>query len=434
MLSMFLSGVVLTAQTIEFKSGSTLHYKGSLGYSFSWFPFDDSETFRPEYLNSYKGVLDLTYQFSDVPVELKFTPRFYIDLNDKTLQAKGLFGIGEGRNRLVFDDLYFDFIQDSYEIRGGYQIYSWKTVEGYSWVDFLNQTDQQIDLMDPDKVSELSLRTRIVLPTETEQYFEIYYLPWFTPANFPQKGSRFAVGDGALSNKHDDVTYGSTDERWRPQYALRYLSTFMDEIDYTLFFYHGYERGVIAKASYNSVGDFIGVHPHYEPVYKTGGTFQGVIDEWLIKGELLYRRYENRTLKTVLNEPVDDLWATTIGTEYTLYSPIIKNHDVGVIAEAVVSSDLNKNFDELETFRPFNNHWFAGARYTFNNKSDRAILIGNFSNLLKYENTVTFEYSERFLESLSMKLSVMTLVGEEDSDLSSLDYLSNLSADVTYNF
>ncbi|MCP4051192.1 MAG: hypothetical protein GY730_10870, partial [bacterium] len=222
------------------------------------------------------------------------------------------------------EDLYFDWFSDNIEARGGLQIFSWKTVESYSNVDFLNQTDTERDLFDPEKIAELALRLRFLLPTENEQYLEVYFFPRFTTSRLPGAGNRnnlfpndyYAAGSDSdfsglgissdytvqmeISNNRDWMLYGSDKERSRPQFAVRYQTIIFDETDLSFFYFDGYERKpqlVMKKDSsilpVSSGGDnrLYMIHK-YNPAKKAGFTFQGVYESLLYKGEMLYHEYE----------------------------------------------------------------------------------------------------------------------------------------------
>ncbi|MCP5048610.1 MAG: hypothetical protein GY940_15680, partial [bacterium] len=162
----------------------------------------------------------------------------------------------------------------------------------------------------------------------------------------------------------------------------------LDEIDFALYLFNGYERVprfvpsddplTVLPESMGGLETLYLVH-HYDIVTKSGFTFQGNRGPWLYKGETLYQLYEEEIV-TGSGMTVDDYYAFTTGIEYTLYGPLFDKQDVGLILEWIECSDEGK---ELVTYP---NHFFGGIRYTFNNPSNRSILLGGFFNYKDPEN------------------------------------------------
>ncbi|MGL1936381.1 MAG: hypothetical protein OCD01_15230 [Fibrobacterales bacterium] len=407
------------SQSIEFDSGSSLQYRGNLGYLQWYYPKEKTGQNQPDFVSTIKGSLFLTYQFGELPIELVLNPRFVFDPTDDSFERKGVHFMGKGRNRLLIDDLYLDLIQETVELRMGYQIFSWKTVESVSWADFLNQVDRQYDLLDPDKIGELATRARFISPFGDESTLEFYYLPWFTPTTHVQQGSRGYVLP--LSNEYESIEYGATQKRWRPQGAIRFSSTAFEDVDFSLFYFQGYDRDVLPTFDVQK-----GLLQKYEIIHRMGLTFQGALDAWLIKGEIINTIYDS--------ENFDSYKAATTGVEYTINALLFDNQDVGLIAELIATSDWGEDPSTLGAFRPFNNHLFTGVRYSFNTISDRSLLLGVFSSFENYEWLMSAEYQERIFELLTVKIGAMALIAEEVSMMKQLEHLARLEADVQWNF
>jgi hypothetical protein len=442
LLTIFICLSLGFSQSISISENFQLQYKGYLGYHTQYFPKIAINKQQIDHIQTLDGSFELTLQ-THFSLDLRVKPKIYFDLAQPKTSWNFRDGklISQDRSIAYWEDLYFDWFGDFFELRAGYQTFSWKTVESTSWADILNQTDGQVDFFNAPKYGELAVRSRIVLPTEAEQFFEFYYLPYFTPTRYPQSESRydfFANKPSFLNNQA--TTYGSSQGQWRPQYALRYTRPFLDDIDLSFFFFHGYDRSPILQAKSfppdsndDSFESEFGLH--YEMAYMAGLTFQGALESWLLKGEFLGHKFENKDIKTPLGyvEP-DPYLAYAIGFEYTFYAPIFKNHDLGTLLEFVGASNSGKPSTETLKFIPFQNHIFSGLRYTFNNVTDRAILLGIFSSWNGFEVVGKLEYEERILNHFKLKIGGFLLLGDDESNISQFESASRLEGSIIWNF
>jgi hypothetical protein len=232
------------------------------------------------------------------------------------------------------------------------------------------------------------------------------------------------------------VAYQSSKEEWRPQAALRYKGTAFEAVDWSVFYFNGYDRFPGLRVDFPSSE----LRHLYRPVHRAGLTFQGALGSWLLKGEFLGNQFEQElpvrdpSGNEVFKE-FDPYLAYTTGFEYTFYSPWIQNHDLGVIAEIIGDTDTGKDPEELEGFRPFQNHFFGGLRYTFNNLGDRSILIGGFADYRRGDFIFRGEYEERFFKHFKAKVRAAGLgAGSEDSQLRNFEHTVRCDAELGYYF
>ena len=407
-----------TAQAQEFKlaDGIVVNYKGSVGFAAWRFPATPPRPTLPGDVYTARGHLDLTLQL-DAPLQFRINQRFQFDSDDSN------------RNRYEFDDLYLDYFRDSFELRVGYQIFSWKTVESISHADFLNQVDLESDFLDPEKRAELALRLRFIPDTDVEQVFEIYYFAKMRPTRFPVGNNRFTFGL-PIHNDPARHTWQSDAAAWRPQIALSYQRPFFENIDARLFYFNGYNRypGLVPPAEPGKA-----FSQHYRLVQKGGLALQGELGSWLVKGEFVYTAY-NRSLVNQRGQTIRPRYlAHTFGVEYTLYAPFFENQDIGIILERIGDSDAGTSAEELESFRPFQNHIFAGMRYAFNNASDRSLLLGAFLNERARDYMLRFEYEDRLFERLKLKMTWFNVTAET-SPLDGFDHTDRFILELAYNF
>ncbi|KAA3613840.1 MAG: hypothetical protein DWQ05_16325 [Calditrichaeota bacterium] len=416
LLSLIAFASPAAAQNINLSESVSLNYKGNLGIDTWYFPRKAPDAKMPESVNSLCGALDMTLVF-DAPLEIRLNQRLLYDFENAD------------RNRYEIEDLYLDYFRDNFEVRAGMQTFSWKTVESISQADFLNQTDLESDFLDADKFGELAVRTRLILPTETEQVFEIYYLARMRATRFPVDENRFSFGLNVLNDASSHQFQSAKDE-WRPQIALSFQRPFFDNIDTRFFYFNGYNRfpGLLPK--FNAAMEF---QHQYRLVHKTGLTFQGELGAWLVKGETVHTAFQREIVNQLGERIKPDYLAYTIGFEYTFYSALIENHDIGFIAEIIGDSDAGKKSGELEGFRPFQSYLFSGLRYVFNNVSDRSLLMGSFYDYEKKDILLRIEYEERLREIFTIKIAFNDLI-VESSPLDLFSHADRLILELAYNF
>ena len=407
----------LVLHAAEFKVGEnySLKSKGNLGVEYWFFPQEE----KSKGVTTLFGELDVSFD-NRKNWELRLHPRALIDLENRD------------RSRVrppLIDDLYFNYYTNAYEIRAGYQIVSWKTVESYSPADFLNQTDREEDLLDPEKLSELAIRARYVIHLNREYVFELFVIPRFRPTHLPVEGNKYFFEQifgtqYKVSNDPDDHVYLNDLGEWMPQGAIRFQSTYFNFLDLSYFYFFGYDRFPGLRLG---SGDQV-VH-EYRPAMKSGITYQGDLGNWLVKGEAVINIFPEQATNarfnpqgTLSNEPmdVDPYLAYNLGFEYTLYSLIQDDQDVGLITEFIGDTDWFKGDDEVESFRPFRSHVFAGLRYSWNSISDRSFLLGgmyNYRLFIEDQESELFyqaEYQERIMNNLMVKLRMADIVVTQD--------------------
>ncbi len=375
-------------QSVSFGESTRLNYKGHVGLGYSYFPNTGNFASQKTHLGNVSASLDLTLQ-GDFPYEIRLNTRLLEDFENSDYR------------RYEIDDFYLNYLADFYEIRAGYQIFSWKTVESVSQADFLNQSDLENDILDPDKFGELALRVRYIPDTDVEQTVELYYIPYFRTTRLPSGNNRFAFVP-TLNNNDDQFLFQSAEKEWRPQIALRYQTMFFEDIDLSLFYFNGYNRFPGLALNPKNITEFT---QQYRSINKAGFTFQGEVGSWLVKGEVVYNKYEHDVFNQLAERIRPEYTAYTTGFEYTLYSPFVDDQNLGLILEAIGDTDTGKRIVELEGFRPFQNHLFLGLRYAFNNIGDRSILAGSFIDY-KNDNIIgQIEYEERLFNSFKLKIT-----------------------------
>lgn len=432
------------SQSVDISENTKLNYKGNIGMSYWYFPKDAPKSEMPTHVGTFDGQIDLNLKTGKY-LEFRANPRGMVDVYD------------QNRRRFLPQDIYADFVTSKFELRAGYQVFSWKTVESVAHSDILNQTDPSLDFFDAPKVGEPALRSRIIFGDENPHTLEFYYLPYFTPAKLPTTGNRFDFS-GALQQSsvgaqlaNSTIIYDPTlnkyenpYDRWRPQGAVRYQKQLFGKVDVSAYYFNGYKRfpqlyPVLASAVPIGPPAANQYYPSqfaqaYNPIHQGGVTWQGTIDALLVKGDIAYIQYVNDTKAQDGTTTVRPYAQYTIGAEYTFNSLIVDSQDLGVIIEVLGDSDTGRNSTELDIFRPFQNHIFAGLRYTFNNTGDRSLLLGTFTDYKKGDVIARLEYEERFFERVKVKAQFFGFATSKTSQLSSFDHTTRASLLVSYYF
>jgi len=426
---------VLETPTAEEPRKIEFNYKGNIGLGYWWFPKTAPLASMPTHVGTVDGQVDLNLKLNKY-FELRANPRGVIDMQD------------QNRRRFLPQDIYADLITSRFELRAGYQVFSWKTVESVAHSDILNQTDQSIDFFDAPKVGEPALRSRFIFGDENPHTIEVYYLPYFTPAKLPTTGNRFDFA-GAIPQAipatviYDPAQnkYETPYDQWRPQGAIRYQKQIFGKVDTSVYYFNGYKRFPQLAAIPTSLvvvpgvgGGYREFAQAYSPIHQAGLTWQGTLDSLLIKGDVAYIQYVNSLKAQNQIDTVRPYAQYTIGFEYTFNSLIVDSQDLGFIVEVLGDSDTGRNATELDIFRPFQNHVFSGLRYTFNNTGDRSILLGTFTDYKKGDVLGRIEYEERLFDKVKVKAQFFGFATTTGSQLKPFEHTTRASLLVSYYF
>ena len=410
------------SQNFDLGSDAHLKYKGSVFAAGWWYPETPVDPSQPDWLSSVGGREDLVLQLP-MHLEARANAQVQLDLRDSD------------RNRYVLDDLYLDYSSDHFEIRAGLQIFSWKTVETVSQADFLNQKDWDLDFLDPPKRSELAIRTRFKFTQGSNHTIELYYLPYFNPAELPGRGNRYDIlaGTAGVELRNGEPIYDSPHKRWRPEGAIRYTSTWFDKIDVAAFYFNGYRRFPFLDPEFSPATGKVTLRQRYTPVSITGATFQGVLENWLIKGEMAYNMFEQDQISQA-GTKVDPYLTYSLGFEYTIYSPIVDNQDLGAILEFIGDSDWGKDSRELEGFRTNRSNIFLGMRYAFNNVADQSLFAGAMVDYQNYDLYIQSFAEQKISDNFRVRFECSGFTIVRSEEMAPFSKTLKLGGKVSYNW
>lgn len=349
-------------------------------------------------------------------------PRLRLGLNDSEYTFISL------------DDVYGEYVAENFEVRLGYQTHFWGAVESFNIIDIFNQKDYRVDFFDPqeNKIGEPATRVRTIFK---DNVVDIYYLPYFTPANLPDKDNPYNPFAGRL-NIDQDRFYTNTAERSRPQFAVRWERT-LGTADVGLVYFNGYERFPVVNLE-PTAGS---ADTLYYEVQQVSGDIQMTVGNWILKAEALYQNtgiagsFQADSVlpngSIVRRDLVpDNLGAFVGGVEYTLFR-FLGEHDLGVLAEYLYNSQQDL---KAVGFRPFQNDLFTAFRWARNNLGGGELLAGVIVDLKNGTQLWRFEYMERFFDHLNLQIYAEIINAAQSDPLQPFNKADNVTVQFSYAF
>lgn len=347
-------------------------------------------------------------------------PRFRLGLTDSEY------------NFISLDDVYAEYLADRFEVRAGFGTFFWGAVESVNIVDVANQRDYRVDFFDPDhnKIGQPIVRLRGVLG---EHLLDLYYFPYFMPANLPNKVNPYNPFGGRLDFS-DDPFYTSGAERLRQEFALRWSRT-IRSADVGLAYFNGYQRFPVPNV--------VPGKPEADALYyesqQISGDVQMSLGEWLLKGEALY--FDTGIAGSFVTDSIlpngsvvrrdivpDNLFAFVAGGEYTFYGVVGKS-DVGLLAEYLYNTQQDL---QAPGFFPFQNDLFLGMRWSRNNFGQGELLGGVILDLSNGSHLWRVEYTERFYDRVKLLAYLEIIDAAKGDPLAPFNSADNMAIELSY--
>jgi hypothetical protein len=276
------------------------------------------------------------------------------------------------------------YANDGIELRAGFSKVFWGVAEHNHLVDIINQTDAVEGADGEDKLGQPMFKLGVEKDWGNLQFF---YLPYFRERTFI--GERGRNRPGSIVDG-DQATYESGAKEWQPSFALRY-SHYFGSWDVGLSHFYGTSREPRFVSSTNGNGDAV-FAPFYDVINQTGMDIQYTKNGWLWKFEAISR--ESRQ---------ERFFAGAGGLEYTFYSALDSDKDLGVLLE--YSRDDRGGLSD-SPFTQLDDDIFIGTRLMWNNVQDTQMLAGIVVDRNDHARFVSFEASHRLNENLFMELEM----------------------------
>lgn len=344
------------------------------------------------------------------------------------------------RRRYRIDDAYISWYNDFFETKIGYQQVSWKVVEGISQADLINQIDYELDLFSPMKLSEFCVQGRFFIGSHI---IELYYMPSFKQALFPQKGNRYDLFAGKypetnVNNKDIEFDgykyFGLIKSKMKFGYlqgALRYRLV-LGNYDISLFYFEGYRRFPILVPKLNQ-DSTIKIGQRYSPITSAGFAFQGNCFNSSIRGEFVFNRFR-KNIYSPSGKAVSPYISYTIGIQRIFSISEISSGEIGAFFELIGDSDSKKDVTKLESIRLYQNNVCLGMEFMFNNSTERAIRGMSITDYFSGDIIIQFAYLEKLFNALQCKVYFDGFAIQKSKMFSTLSKSQKIGLDLNYFF
>jgi hypothetical protein len=277
------------------------------------------------------------------------------------------------------------------DLRLGVSKVYWGVTESRNIVDIVNQADLVEAIDEDEKLGQpmIMLRGHVADFEATA-----LVLPAFRPRTFPGPEGRLRP---ALAIDEDRAQYESGERTGRVDVAGR-LKGRIDDIDVGLSYFSGTSREP------RFVFDGIALVPVYDVIDQAGLDVQATLDTTLLKLEAITRDGHRGTDARRFS-------AVVLGLEHTLSQVAGTQWDLGLILEF--------DWDDRPSSAPptiYDNDFFVGARFAFNDDGDSSALLGALVDMEKGSVYATIEASTRIYESLRLEVEGALILRADDAD------------------
>ncbi|MGF1697997.1 hypothetical protein L4C54_20240 [Vibrio lamellibrachiae] len=279
---------------------------------------------------------------------------------------------------------------DDYELRAGVGKVFWGVTESSHLVDVINQADAIESLDGEDKLGQPMVHFTSIKEWGT---LDALVLPYF-------RERTFAGVDGRIRPTlpvSNEALYESSREEKHIDTAFRY-SQMLGDWDIGLSYFYGTNRDPYYQL--NTGSSPLTLQPYYAQMSQVGLDVQGIVGDWLLKLESIYRdSFDNHT-------------GLATGFEYTIVGPFESYWDVGLIAEYLYDSRGNN----AQT--PNQNDIFAGVRLALNDEDGTEVLTGITQDLDNSDvYSAKLEASSRITNQLKWQVDAWLFENETPTDL-----------------
>lgn len=320
-------------------------------------------------------------------------------------------------------ELSWLYYRDTWELKAGISKVFWGVTESAHRVDIINQTDA---VESPDGEKKLGQPMIHLASIREWGVLNAFILPYFRERNF--EGIDGYLGPEITINS-DNALYQSSRKEKHTDIALRYTHT-LDIWDLGLSYFQGTDREPLLLPTMTA--HEFSLTPFYAQIQQSGVDIQATISQWLWKLEARHKRYRNgRANEYSFFTPHNGITALTAGFEYTHIGIAGSAMDLGFLTEYHFN-----NQDRDQQTDPLQNDIFIGARLTFNDIQNTAILAGLIQDLDSSNSTMAFiEASRRLQDNWVITLDGRLFANNEPADpLTFLNRADHLTLQAAYYF
>lgn len=342
----------------------------TLAYAENDFEFSGFISYEPRWFFHDAQFAD---QFNGVENSFVFEPEWFLEIGQNHQFSLIPFARydarDDDRSHVDIREVFWRYIESDWELLIGVNREFWGVTESRHLVNIINQIDQVENIDEEDYLGQLMVNL-----TLQKDYgrFSFFVMPLFRERTFAGNDGRLR---GPIVVDKDEAEYESSAEEWHTDLAFRY-SHFLGNWDIGISYFYGTGREPTLLPN----DDATRLIPHYDVIHQFGVDLQYTHEEWLWKFEGLVREGQGDTFA-----------ATVFGFEYTFFQIFERDADLGFLLEHLYDGrdDDNVPITILE------NDLFIGARYTFNDINDTAILAGAITDLEDESNSIRIEAERR---------------------------------------
>ncbi|MEO0719282.1 MAG: hypothetical protein AAFZ06_10450 [Pseudomonadota bacterium] len=368
------AGFSLAPEAVEFYGEASL--EGAL--------FAEEPAFPGQKRNSGSFAIEPTFLAEWAGGDLAFTltPFYRVDSAD------------DRRTHFDLREAKLDWRRGDWEGTVGVDFVFWGKTEALHLVDVINTDDAVENIDGEDKLGQPMIRVTRLTDVGA---FSVFYLPFFREQTFAGDGGRLRAPLPVIKNARYQVDGDET----APSFALRWADAIGD-FDLGLSAFHGVSRDPALEPI-----DFgARLRPVYDDITQVGFDGQYTSGDTLWKLETLGRFNQlDRDLENT------DYFAATGGLEHTLYGVSETAMDLGLIVEGAYDS---RGQDALTTF---NRDVVAGARLTFNDVEDTAILLLGSTDVATGSSALRLEAERRIADGWKAEIEGNAFLNTDDDDL-----------------
>ena len=303
---------------------------------------------------------------------LAFSPEFYTEWDggrQNLIISPFLRVDAEDAQRTHADLREFQWllVEDSWELRLGIGKVFWGVAESQHLVDVINQTDLVENSDTEDKLGQPIVNLSLFQDWGT---VDLFVMPYFRERTFAGRDGRLR---GPLMVDTDAAKYQSGAGQRHIDLAIRWSHS-LGDWDIGLSHFYGTNREPLLLLNLTASA----LIPFYETMHQTGLDVQYTSDAWLWKLETIRRETDSDTFS-----------ALTGGMEYTIYSVLDSDIDVGLLAEYLFDDRNNASVTAFE------DDVLLGTRLTWNDAQSSELLFGFIQDLSSQDIGCNIEASRR---------------------------------------
>lgn len=324
----------------------------------------------------------LLLEWGDGDLAFTLTPFLRVDSSD------------DRRTHFDLREAKLDWRSGGWDGTVGIDFVFWGKTEAVHLVDIINTDDAIEDLDGEDKLGQPLIRVTRLTDIGA---FSAFYLPYFREQTFAGEGGRLRAPLKVI----EDARYQVDGDEAAPSFALRWANA-VGDFDLGLSAFYGVSR----DPALEPVDFGRRLRPVYDDIVQLGFDGQYTRDATLWKLEAISRFNQlDRNLDNT------DYVAVTGGFEHTLFGIYETPMDLGLIVEGAWDS---RGDDALS---PFNREAVAGARLSFNDEEDTAILFFGAADVVTGSTSLRLEAERRIAEGWKLEAEGSAFLNTDDDDL-----------------